>query len=141
MAPTPPVHLAANDKAVTLLSVTTGTVGAGGIVVTVFPTEYVVPVGFTAATIRAYVLLGDRPVNVAERLVRPASIEGVTNCELTAYMYEMTPIAPVQVAVNETSVVLVMVTTGIVGAGGIVCTFMICEFVLPVPFLEITTTS
>jgi len=72
-------ELAAKDKAVILLIVTTGTVGAGGSVVKLDAEEYVVPVSFLAAMIREYVLLGLRFVKVAERPVRPESIDGVTN--------------------------------------------------------------
>lgn len=124
-----------------LLIVTTGIVGAGGSVVRLLATEYVLPVAFTAATIKEYVLLADRPVKVAVRPTRAFSVEGITLCPLILYVYEAAPAAPVQLALKDESLIEASVTTGIVGGGPIVCTLMADELVEPVPFVATTTTA
>jgi hypothetical protein len=126
---------------VILLIVTTGKVGAGGSVVRLLGIEYVVPVAFTAATIREYVLLANKPVKVAVRPTRAFSVEGTILCPLILYVYEAAPAAPVQLAVNDESLIEDTVTTGIVGGGPIVCTLIADELIEPVPFVATTTTA
>ena len=128
-----------NVRAVILLTVTTGKVGAGGIVVKLDASEYVEPVVFVAITMREYVLLGNRPVKVAERLATPLSVEGMAACPLREYEYEVAP-TPVQFAVNDTSVIELTVTTGVVGGGPDVSTVTV-EFLEPVPFVATSITA
>jgi hypothetical protein len=119
--------------------VSTGTVGAGGSVVILVDEEYVGPLKFTAAMIREYVVFADRPVKLADLLRTPASIEGVTNCPFIAYVYEVALKAPVQVAVNEVSLRLVIVTSGAVGAKGKVVILTELDDILSVAFIAVIT--
>jgi len=94
---------------------TTGIVGGEGRVVILVVEEYVGPVEFIADITSEYVLLGDRPVKVADLLATPASVEGVTSCPLIEYVYDVALIPPVQVAVNEVSLRVFIETIGVVG--------------------------
>ena len=109
------VQLPTNDTAVIALIVTTGAVGTGGRVIILVPEEYVGPVEFTAEIINEYIVLGDRPVKLADLLATPESVEGVTSCPLIEYVYEVALVPPVQVAVNEVSLMVFTETIGVVG--------------------------
>jgi hypothetical protein len=132
------VQDAVKPKAVILLIVTTGAAGAGGSVVTLV-VEDVGPVTFTAAITREYVVLANKPVKLADLLRTPASIKGVTNWPFIAYVYEVALKAPVQVAVNEVSLKLVIVTSGAVGAKGKVVILTELDDILSVAFIAVIT--
>lgn len=138
MAPTP-VQLPTNDTAVTELIVTKGALGAGGRVVRLVLEEYVGPVEFIAEIISEYDVLGDSPVKLADLLARPASVEGVTSCPLIEYVYDVALIPPVQVALNDVSLMVFIDTIGAVGGKIKVVALTEVADVLPTVFTAVTT--
>jgi len=109
------VQLPTNDTAVIAVIVTTGAVGTGGRVTILVPEEYVGPVEFIAEITSEYIVLGDRPVKLADLLATPESVEGITICPLIEYVYDVALVPPVQVAVNEVSLKDVIEIIGVVG--------------------------
>ena len=107
MAFVPPVQVATNEVVFIEPMLTTGMVGGGGRVVILVLEEYVDPV--------EYMLLGDRLVKLADLLATPESVEGVTSCPLIEYVYDVALVPPVQVAVNEVSLMVFTETIGVVG--------------------------
>jgi hypothetical protein len=136
----PPVQLARNELELIKLMLIIGTVGAGGSVVRLVVDD-VSPVEFTADITREYVVLGFRPIKLAVLLRTPASVEGVTDSPSIEYVYEVALKAPVQVAVNELSLRLVIVITGAVGGKIKVLVLTVDEAadVLYIEFTAVTT--